>query len=142
MPRPKKKQKPGPKKGGPNQSPGRPCHAPDEESRAFVTASVAAGTPQAEVAACLDISSQTLRLHYNLEIRLAKQRLLNKAIGVLDQHLEESSLDAAKFTLARRGGWSEKHDLMSSDGSMTPRDLSQEMGQAVLEAVKRKHAKP
>jgi hypothetical protein len=135
------KQKPGPKKNGPRQSPGRPTHQPTEKSRRFVIEAAAVGTPRQEIAACLDIHVETLSKYYGNDIMLSKVTLLNRAVRVLSDQLEAGSLDAAKYTLSRRGGWSEKTDLTSSDGSMSPQALSHEAGQAVIDAIKRKHAK-
>jgi len=83
-------------------------YKPTDADRIFVSRSVKAGATLLEIAACLNIHDDTLRKHYRYEIKTAKGMLKTSAIGVLEDALQDGSLDAAKFILSRRCGWVEK----------------------------------
>jgi len=108
-------------------------YKPNDEDRLFVERAVKAGSRINDIADCLNITDDTLRKHFKYEIFTARERLKASAIGVLDDSLTDGSLDAAKYVLSRVAGWTEKtaHDHTSSDGSMTPRDVSPEIAAAI-----------
>lgn len=90
--------------------PGRPAHAPTEESRAMVESLSGFGIPQDEIARLVGIDPKTLRLHYAAEIELGgikatakvAQNLFNMACRPTREGLQ-----AAIFWLRVRAGWSE-----------------------------------
>jgi hypothetical protein len=51
--------------------------------------------------------------------------LRGKAIEVLSNSLDDGSLDAAKFVLARIAGWTEKQnvDISNSDGTLAQKTI-------------------
>ena len=73
---------------------------------------------------------------YTVKKLMAKQQLKLQNGGLT----KEYDAGMSKFMLAANHGMSDKTqvDLTSSDGSMTPQDNSQ----AVLDAIRAKHAKP
>jgi hypothetical protein len=53
------------------------------------------------------------------ELKIARNQKVDKAELVIDQHLEEQNLDAAKFvlkTLGKDRGWTERYEIVSEDG--------------------------
>jgi hypothetical protein len=97
-------------------------YKPKAADLVFVDRAVMAGSRQVAIAGALGITRDTLRKHFKYEIMSARERLKAKAVGVLMDNLEDGSLDAAKFVLARVAGWTERAavDLSSTDGTMTP----------------------
>ena len=89
---------------------GRPPHVPTEALRKQVEAMASFGVPQDAIADVLGIAIRTLTNHYKATIRTAStkanamvaQSLFNKAIGT-----GPGSVEAAKFWLRTRAGWSE-----------------------------------
>ena len=80
-------------------------YKPTDPDRDFVSRAVKSGTPMAVVADCLNIDVNTLKKHFQYEIMTSRQALKNKAVRVLDDSLDDGSLDAAKFVLSRIAGW-------------------------------------
>jgi hypothetical protein len=95
---------------------------PSDADRSFVYRSVQSGARINDIADCLNVTDDTLRKHFRYEIAMARQLLIVKAVGVVDDALTDGSLDAAKYVLSRVAGWTEKtlQDHTSSDGSMSP----------------------
>ena len=95
---------------------------PTDADREFVRRMVTAGRPQNKIAECLNISLNTLIKHFRYELITSRELLIGKAVRCLEESLDDGSLDAAKYTLARAANWSEKSEMdhKSSDGSMTP----------------------
>ena len=89
---------------------GRPPHEPTPQTRAMVETFSAFGIPQDDIARVIGITPPTLREHYREEIDLG----LIKANAKVAQNLftiackpTREGLDAAKFWLRVRAGWSE-----------------------------------
>lgn len=95
---------------------------PTDADRDFVERSVMAGTPINDIAGCLNITDDTLRRRFRYEITTARAQLKGKAAKVISDHLDDGSLDAAKFVLARLSGWVERQaiDHSNTDGSLRP----------------------
>ena len=95
---------------------------PSDADRSFVYRSVQSGARINDIADCLNITDDTLRKHFRYEIAMARQLLIVKAVGVVDDALTDGSVDAAKYVLSRLAGWTEKavQDHTSSDRSMSP----------------------
>ena len=115
-------------------------YKPTEADRSFVHRAVQAGSRINDIAECLNITDDTLRKHFRYEIAMARQLLITKAVGVVDDALTDGSLDAAKYVLSRAAGWTEKQafDHTSSDGTMTPKpalDVSKLSAEALTEIV-------
>ena len=122
-------------------------HKPDAKSRAEVSALCSFGVPQESIAEFLGIDAKTLRKYYRDELNSAVIKA-NAAVGrFLYQNASGQTLAngathsdcvrAAMFWAKTRMGWRETNqiDHTSSDGSMTPKDTSA----AVLDALSRKH---
>jgi len=73
-----------------------------------------AGSKIQDIADCLNIHDDTLRKHFRYEIVTARERLKGNAVRVLVDSLEDGSLDAAKYVLARVAGWTERQSLEHS----------------------------
>ena len=93
-----------------SESGGRPPHEPSPQTRAMVETFSAFGIPQDDIARVIGITAPTLREHYRDEIDLG----LIKANAKVAQNLftiackqTREGLDAAKFWLRTRAGWSE-----------------------------------
>lgn len=113
-------------------------YKPTEADREFVRRAIVAGTSVDETADAMNLTDDTLRKHFRFEIMTARETLKGKAVKTLEDALEDGSLDAAKFVLARRAGWSEKseHDLRSSDGSMSQTSIdASRLSDAVLQEL-------
>jgi hypothetical protein len=89
---------------------GRPRHEPTAQSRAMAETFSAFGIPQDDIARLIGITGPTLREHYREELDLG----LLKANAKVAQNLftiackpTREGLDAAKFWLRVRAGWSE-----------------------------------
>jgi predicted transcriptional regulator len=99
------------------------AYKPSEADRVFVERAVMAGSRINDIANCLNVTDDTLRKHFRYEIMTARERLKGDAVRVVMDSLEDGSLDAAKYVLARVAGWTERQDHTSSDGSMSPREI-------------------
>lgn len=80
-------------------------YVPTDPDREFVSRAMKSGTAMAVIADCLNIDVNTMKKHFRFEIMTARQTLKNKAVSVLDDSLDDGSLDAAKFVLSRIAGW-------------------------------------
>lgn len=89
-------------------------YRPTEADRRFVERAVMAGSRINDIAACLNITDDTLRKHFRYEIATARERLKGEAVRVIMDSLADGSLDAAKYVMARVGGWSERHEVEHS----------------------------
>lgn len=84
-------------------------YQPTDADREFVERCICSGDMSInDIAECLNITDDTLRKHYRYEIVTSRARLKGRAVGVISQALDDGSVDAAKFVLARQAGWSEK----------------------------------
>lgn len=86
-------------------------YKPNDQDRIFVEQAIKAGATINKIAECLRMSDDTLRKYYKYEIAVARQNLVNKAVGVIDDSLTDGSLDAAKYVLSRVAGWTEKQSV-------------------------------
>lgn len=93
-------------------------YKPTDADRLFVERAVKAGSRINDIADCLNITDDTLRKHFRYEIMTARERLKAAAVGVLDDSLEDGSLDAAKYVLSRVAGWVERAvtEIQGKDG--------------------------
>lgn len=93
-------------------------YRPTDADRIFVERAVMAGSRIEDIASALNIHDDTLRKHYRYEIMTSRERLKGEAVRVLMDSLNDGSLDAAKFVLARQAGWTEKTqtELTGKDG--------------------------
>lgn len=113
-------------------------HTPNKQTRELVSLHATIGTDQDTIASLLDIDPKTLRKHYRKELNESTARA-NAAIGgALFNKAKGGDTTAMIFWMKTRARWSERSEVdhTSSDGSMTPKDTSS----AVIEALKRKHA--
>ena len=105
-------------------------YEPTEDDRAFVELAVMAGTKVGQIAEVLDISLPTLRKRFRYEILTSRERLKGKAVRVLNQNLDEGSLDAAKFVLTRIAGWTETQQITHNAAPELSQLLAQTAGSA------------
>lgn len=125
----------------------KPPHEPTERTRAEVSALYSFGIPQEDIGRYIGIDAKTLRKHYREELDNSVTKA-NAAVGrflyqnatgntLKDGASHSDCVRAAMFWAKTRMGWSETQKLehTSPDGSMTPKDSSA----AVLEALRRKH---
>jgi len=93
---------------------------PSAADRRAVADMTAAGETIETICRALDLSERTLRKHFRRELAVGKGRLIAEATGIVRQSMQSTdervALDAAKYVLARKGGWSEKHALEHSGG--------------------------
>lgn len=112
------------KSGGkqPSGKGGRPPYAPTDADRDFVLRAVQAGSHLKDIARALNIDRDTLNKYYRFEIMTGRERLKVKAVRVLNDSLDDGSLDAAKFTLSRVAKWTERseHDHTTNGESIQP----------------------
>ncbi|MFZ4748691.1 MAG: hypothetical protein ACOYLK_17710 [Sphingomonas sp.] len=89
---------------------GRPSHAPTPEQRKQVELMSAYGIKQAEIAGVLGIDRNTLMKHYREELDLGTAKVVAQvANSLVKKALSDrpDAVNAAKFFLERRAGWSE-----------------------------------
>ena len=80
-------------------------HKPNKETVALVCSYSAGGATQEEIAAVLQISDDTLRKHYAVELKTAKIVYTQKVVGKLREKIEEGSEKSIFFYLTHEGGW-------------------------------------
>jgi hypothetical protein len=112
-------------------------HEPSPETRQLVQLHSMVGTPQATIADILGIDDKTLRKYYREELDQAEARANATIGGALFNKAKSGDTAAMIFWMKTRARWRETTNLdhTSSDGSMSPRDVSA----AVLDALKAKH---
>lgn len=91
-------------------------YKPNETDRVFVERCVQAGDRINDIASALNLSDDTLRKYYKYEIMTARMDLKASAVRVMVDSLEDGSLDAAKYVLARVAGWSERSNVDVTTG--------------------------
>lgn len=114
---------------------GAPTLQITDMARAFVCRAVSWGRPQDEIAACLGISTPSLRKYFERELAIAAMALEDAAAQKLCQKALKGNLGALIFLLSRRFGWKEvsKTEISGPDGSPVqltavdgPRQLNRE----------------
>lgn len=100
------------------------AHKPTKTTRDTVSLHAMVGTPQELIAELLGIDSKTLRKHYREELDHALAKANATIGGSLFNKAKGGDSSAQMFWLKTRAGWKEtnKHDLISSDGSMSPKE--------------------
>ncbi len=82
-------------------------YKPNDEDRDFVLRFMEAENNVSKCAEALNLHDDTVRKYYKFEIMTARAVLKGKATTALNWALDDGSLEAAKFVLARLAGWSE-----------------------------------
>lgn len=79
---------------------------------------VAFGIPHEQIAAIIGISSPTLRKHYAEALELGRSKTIENVANSLYDTAVSGDVQAQKFFLSARGGWSEKqqHEHSGKDG--------------------------
>ena len=115
---------------------GKPVHKPTDKIRAEVSALSSFGTPREDIAKYVKISVDTLNKYYKEELESSAIKA-NNTVGKYLFHLASGNAlkdgathgdcrTAAIFWAKTRMGWRETnhHDHTSSDGSMSPREIT------------------
>lgn len=100
------------------RGPGRPAHAPTDESRRQVEQLAAYGLKHDMIAKVVGISDVTLRAHYGHELEVGLARTLERVANSLVEKAvsdRPDAVNAAKFFLQSQGGWKERveQDIVS-----------------------------
>lgn len=80
-------------------------HIPSQTTRSLVSSYKTSGATHEQIAAILEISTETLAKHYELELSTARTVYTQKVFGKLAEKIEEGSEPSIFFYLARIGGW-------------------------------------
>lgn len=112
-----------------SESGGRPPHEPTREQRAMVETFAAFGIPQEDIARVIGITAPTLHKHYREELDLglvkANAKVAQNLFTIATKQTREG-LDAAKFWLRVRAGWSEY--APAPVASTAARDVDEPLG--------------
>lgn len=98
---------------------------PTHEQRQYVERATAAGISLSLIADCFDaefpddapMSVEKLKRHFETELKVGTARATIKAGDIVFDGLDGKSMEAAKYFLARRGGWSEKSEVTGAGGA-------------------------
>ena len=99
---------------------GRKSHQPTPIHRSMVNAMVAGGITFSDIAIALGVGKTTLKKHYKNELKTGMILANARVIGALYKHATgdgPNAVAAAKFWLAARLGWSERHELSGPEGT-------------------------
>jgi hypothetical protein len=113
--------------GKPKGRIGNPPFIATHEQRIQVEAYIAAGAQQWLIAEYLGISDDTLTRHFRVELEFGKQRAISKIGASMVKKALEGDHDAAKYVLARIGGWKQTTAVEQSGPNGAPievRDMS------------------
>jgi len=104
----------------------KPPHKPTDAERQLVQLHATIGTPQQIIAQIIGVDAKTLRKHYREELDLASAKANATVGGALFNKARGGDTTAMIFWMKTRAGWREKQEIdhRSSDGSMTPKDVS------------------
>ena len=102
------------------------AHEPTKSKREAVKLHATVGTPQEVIADILSIDPKTLRKHYREELDQSTAKANANMGGTLYNKGMGGDVTAMIFWMKTRAGWREKQEIdhRSSDGSMTPKDVS------------------
>ena len=98
----------------------RPPHEPTPEMRQLVQLHATIGTKSENIARIIGIDAKTLRKHYRDELDLGMDKANATIGGALFNKAKSGDTAAQIFWMKTRARWAERHDFISSDGSMTP----------------------
>lgn len=117
---------------------GMPPHEPTRATRELVQLHAMVGTRQEAIASIIGIDPKTLRKYYRDELDQSKAKANATIGGALFNKAKAGDTTAMIFWMKTQAGWKETsvNEHISPDGSMSPKDA----GQAVLDALARKHA--
>lgn len=95
---------------------GRPSYKRDTDRAFEVALFLGTGCKLEAVAYYFGISVNTLKKHYPNDVAMGRE--LNEIfwVGSLAAAAKKGSVDAIKFALSRKFGWTEKHTLTVNDG--------------------------
>ena len=97
---------------------GRPPHVKTEENAERVEALCAYGMDHVTIAAMLGISHDTLTKYYRYELDIGKSKVVEQVANSLKRNAMHGDVQAQKFFLSSRAGWSEKsqHEISGASG--------------------------
>jgi hypothetical protein len=111
-------------------------HATDAQ-RATVKALISFGHTQKEIANYFDISTHTLRDHFEAEIKTGKLDLVllcgNYLVDLVGSNLasDKDRFAAARFILSTQCGWVEKKEVTAENTAIVIRDSINEIKQSL-----------
>lgn len=117
----KKAKAKAPKPPREKKKPGPPPHEPTQQQRGQVEMLAAYGIKQDDIAKLIGVSDVTLRQHYRAELDLGAAKVTAQVANALvKKALSErpDAVNAAKFYLQAKAGWSEKQNVEHS-GAVT-----------------------
>lgn len=82
-----------------------------EEDKLFVCNCIMAGRSFEAISESMNICTNTLKKHFKFEIVTSLETLCGNAARCISEAVNAGNVDAAKFVLSRKAGWSEKHDV-------------------------------
>lgn len=108
---------------------GNPAHKPTPELRKIAETHAAVGTPQWAIAIEMGISEDTLKRHYDKDLKIGLIRMNARVGSSVAKKALDGDADMQKFWLARRGGaaWMNKqaHEHSGPQGRpIETRDMS------------------
>lgn len=95
-------------------------HEPTPEQRQLVQLHATIGTKSENIARIIGIDPKTLRKHYRDELDLGMDKANATIGGALFNKAKSGDTAAQIFWMKTRARWAERHDFISSDGSMSP----------------------
>jgi AcrR family transcriptional regulator len=134
MVRPKKAVRPRKRKS----NTGRPAFTPRADQRRVVEIMAGLAVNQESIAKALGISSPTLNKHFRNELAqgagVVERMLTTRLMAHVKSKRSRTSLDAIKFALRTRFGWTERFELSGAlRVDPIPEDDWQKMRRAILE---------
>lgn len=106
------------------------AHKPTERTRGQVEALSGFGIKHDDIAALLGISDITLRKHYAAELAHGGAKMVAKVANSLLQKAvsdRPDAVNAAKFYLQARAGWSEKQEVKVTQSELSDEELDAEI---------------
>lgn len=97
-----------------NKARGRPPHERKEVDVSRIERMVAYGIPQEQIAAIMGMSAPTLRKHYADALENGKAKVVTEVAESLYETAVAGDVQAQKFFLSSRAGWSEKQETKHS----------------------------
>lgn len=94
-------------------------HVPNRETRALVAIRKQRGCTDIQIAEYMQLTENTIRKHYDVELRCAREVFTDKVFGRLASLMESENemvvFNAQKFYLTHQGGWKSADKMAEVD---------------------------